>query len=89
LSAIKRDRQNAKRRLRNRGRKAQIRGSIKEFGKAVAGGDVAATETELRKAHKILDRVANAGAIHKNTAARRKSKLARQLNALKAKSAAA
>jgi len=43
----------------------------------------------LRMAHKVLDRVASAGAIHKNTAARRKSKLARQLNALKAKSAAA
>jgi small subunit ribosomal protein S20 len=89
LSADKRDRQNAKRRLRNRNRKAAVRITIKDFNKVVASGDVAATETELKKAMKVIDRTADNGTIHKNTAARRKSKLARQLNALKAKAASA
>lgn len=88
LSAEKRIRQGAKRRARNRDRKAAVRIEIKQFSKTVASGDVAATEAELKKAMKLIDRVADTGTIHKNTAARRKSRLARQLNALKAKAAA-
>ena len=82
LSAKKRIRQSAKRRLRNRDRKRVIRMEIKKFQTVTAGGDKAASTEELKKAQQILDRMSARGAIHKNTAARRKSQLARKINAL-------
>ena len=82
LSAKKRIRQSAKRRLRNRDRKRVIRLEIKKFQTVTAGGDKAASAEELKKAQQILDRMSARGAIHKNTAARRKSQLARKINAL-------
>jgi small subunit ribosomal protein S20 len=85
LSAKKRIRQSAKRRLRNRDRKRVIRLEMKKFQTVVTGGDKAASAEELKKAQEVLDRMAARGAIHKNTAARRKSQLARKINALQAK----
>ena len=82
LSAKKRIRQSAKRRLRNRDRKRVIRLEVKKFQTVTAGGDKAASLEELKKAQQILDRMSARGAIHKNTAARRKSQLARKINAL-------
>ena len=84
LSANKRIRQTAKRRERNRDRKKAIRTETKKFTALVTAGDVAGAATELRAAQKIIDRVAESGTIHKNTAARRKRSLARKLNALQA-----
>ena len=81
LSAKKRVRQNEKHRARNRARKAEIRGQVKAFTSAVGGGDLTKAETELRKAAQILDRVAAKGTIHKNAAARKRSRLTRRLNA--------
>jgi small subunit ribosomal protein S20 len=85
LSAKKRIRQSAKRRLRNRDRKRVIRLEMKKFQTVVAGGDKAASMEELKKAQEVLDRMSARGAIHKNTAARRKSQLARKINSLQAK----
>jgi small subunit ribosomal protein S20 len=85
LSAKKRIRQSAKRRLRNRDRKRVIRLELKKLHTVVATGDKAASTTELKKAQEVLDRMSARGAIHKNTAARRKSQLARKINALQAK----
>lgn len=87
LSAKKRVRQNLKRRSRNRARKEMIKDQVKAFSSAVTGGDFAKAETELRKVTQRLDRVAVKGTIHKNTAARKRSRLTRQLNAAKAKAA--
>ena len=84
LSANKRIRQSAKRRLRNRNRKAAVRTELKKINSLIAKSDVAGVEAELRKTSQLLDRVADSGTIHPNTAARRKSKLAKKLNALKA-----
>lgn len=84
LSAKKRIRQNAKRRAQNRARKAQLKGSIREFNEVLGGGDVAKTSDTLKKAIKKIDQIAAKGAIHKNTASRKKSQLQRKLNALKA-----
>ncbi len=56
---------------------------------AVQAGDLAKAEQELRGATAILDRVAGKRTIHPNTAARRKSLLARRLNALRSPKAAA
>jgi small subunit ribosomal protein S20 len=87
LSAKKRVRQNLKRRARNRARKEQIKESVKGFTAALATGKLDVAETEYRKASQKLDRVAGKGTIHKNTAARKRSRLAKRLNAARAKSA--
>jgi len=85
LSAKKRIRQSAKRRQQNRDRKRVIRLGLKKFQSVVGGGDKTASLEELKKAQVVLDRMSSRGAIHKNTAARRKSKLARKINKLAAK----
>lgn len=85
-SAKKRVRQNAKRRAMNHWRKRQIKTQIKSFLKAIQDQDAKAAEVEYRKTCGILDKVACTSTIHRNTAARRKSRLARRLNALKAAS---
>jgi len=84
LSAKKRVRQTAKRRERNRDRKRDIRLELKKLQTALTSGDKATAATEFKKAQQTIDRVATRGTIHPNTAARRKSKLARRLNALNA-----
>lgn len=84
LSSQKRMRQNTKRAMRNKVRKTIIKTSIREFTDAVSSKDAASAETAYRKAAKVLDRFACRHAVHPNTAARRKSRLARRLNALKA-----
>lgn len=89
LSAKKRIRQNVKRRALNRWRKDQIKASEKAFLAAVHDGDVAAAEQQYRAVTKSLDKVADRGTIHKNAAARKKSRLAKRLNAIKAGGATA
>ena len=85
LSAKKRVRQNAKRRTINRARKSQVKTQIKRFEAALESGDVQAATEELRLAGKRLDKTAATSTMHKRTAARKKSRLAKKLNALKAK----
>lgn len=84
LSAKKRTRQNEKRRARNRWRKAQIKDAVKTYTDAVGAGDKTKAAEQLKTVYKKLDRVAAKGTIHKNAANRRKSRLARKLNAAKA-----
>ena len=79
LSAKKRIRQNAKRRSRNRWRKEQIKEAVREFDEALRSGDKAKAAEQLKVVYKRLDKVAAKGTIHKNAAARRKSRLARKL----------
>ena len=84
LSAKKRVRQTAKRNARNRARKELLKVAVKGFNTALTAADPAAAETALNKVVQRLDRNAAKGAIHKNTAARRRSRLAKRLNVLKA-----
>jgi small subunit ribosomal protein S20 len=84
ISAKKRIRQNEKRRARNRARKEMVKTETKAFLAAVQSGDAAAAEKQLSKVAQRLDRTAAKRAIHPNTAARRRSRLAKKLNALKA-----
>ncbi len=84
LSAKKRIRQSLKRRARNRARKDLIKDQVKSFQSAITSGDFAKAEAELSKTAQRLDRTAAKGTIHKNTAARRRSRLAKRLNAAKA-----
>jgi len=88
LSAKKRVRQNIKRRARNRARKELIKDQTRVYLAALAGNDLAKAETELRKTVSRLDKVSAKHTIHKNTAARKRSRLTLKLNALKAAKAA-
>lgn len=83
-SAIKRVKKNEKRRLLRASQKSALRTSIKTFEKAHASSDVTSAKEALIAASKKLDKAATKGLIHKNTAARKKSRLAKKLNALSA-----
>jgi small subunit ribosomal protein S20 len=84
ISAKKRVRQNEKRRARNRWRKEQLKDQVKSFSTAITAGDFTKAEEELRKTTQKLDRIATKGTIHKNTAARKRSRLTKRLNAARA-----
>ena len=84
LSAKKRIRQSIKRRARNRARKELIKDQTKSYLSALATHDVGKAQTELNKTVSRLDKVASKHTIHKNTASRRRSRLTKRLNALKA-----
>ena len=87
LSAKKRNRQNVKRRALNRARSSSLKTRIRRCREALSSTDVDAAERLFREACKALDREADRGLIHRNAAARRKSRLARTLNVLKQESA--
>lgn len=77
-------RQNAKRAAKNKVRKTLVKNAVKAFKDAVHSKDVAASEKTMREAASIVDRNSLRHALHRNTAARRKSRMAKRLNALKA-----
>jgi small subunit ribosomal protein S20 len=85
LSAKKRVRQNAKRRTINRARKSQVKTQVKRLETALSAGNVEAATAEFQATVKKLDKTASTSTMHKKTAARKKSRLAKKLNALKAK----
>lgn len=80
LSAKKRARQNLKRRAVNRARKSRVRTQTKKFETALAGGDVKAATEQFRLLVKRLDQTAATSTMHKKTASRKKSRLAKRLN---------
>ena len=84
LSAKKRVRQTEKRNGINRVRKSMVKTQIKKLEEAIKTGDVAAAQEQFKLAVKKLDKVAATSTMHKRTAARKKSRLAKKLNALKA-----
>lgn len=79
-SAKKRMRQEEKRRLHNRSVKSEVKTQISKARYAIATG-AADAETAVRLAASELDRAAKKGVLHRNNAARRKSRLMKQLNA--------
>jgi small subunit ribosomal protein S20 len=85
LQAKKRARQNVKRRTINRARKSQVKTQIKHFEAALSKGDAEAAGEQLRLVTQKLDKTAAKSTMHKKTAARKKSRLAKKLNALKVK----
>ncbi|MBB5233456.1 30S ribosomal protein S20 [Deinococcus budaensis] len=78
-SAQKRHRQSLKRRLINRSRKSTIKTFSKKAVAAVQEGAENAAELQ-RKAESLIDKAAKGSTLHKNTAARKKSRLAKALN---------
>jgi small subunit ribosomal protein S20 len=87
LSAKKRIRQNTKKRTINRARKSQFKTQIKHFETAMSSGDVEGASKQYRLVAQKLDKTAATSTMHKRTAARKKSRLSKKLNQLKAKKA--
>ena len=81
-SQIKRNRQNSKRQLRNKTVRSEMRTRAKNALEAARTGDATAAQEALRLAQKQFDVASTRNVIHRNTAARRKSSLARQVNEL-------
>ena len=85
LSAKKRVRQNTRQNIINRFRKSQVKTQIKHLEKAISSGEAAAAAEQYRLIARKLDKIASTSTMHKKTAARKKSRLAKKLNALKVK----
>ena len=82
-SARKRARQSIKRRSRNVSQLSAARSAIKNVKKAIASGDKAAAAAALERSRGIIDRVAAKGALHRNAAARKKSRLAHAIKEMR------
>ncbi|SPT52528.1 30S ribosomal protein S20 [Actinomyces bovis] len=81
-SQIKRIKTNEKARLRNQSVKSELKTYVRRVREAIAAGDKELASEHLKKAARKLDKAASKGIIHKNQAANRKSKLAKQVEAL-------
>ena len=80
--AAKRAKKSVKQRTANVSLRTELRSAIKKVQKAIAGGDATAAEAALREQMSTIDSIADKRIIHKNKAARHKSRLARQVKAL-------
>jgi small subunit ribosomal protein S20 len=84
-SQIKRNKQNEKRRLRNRNVRGMTRSVVKNARNVIESGEVENSQTAVMAALSALDKAAQKGILHKNNAARRKSRLMKRLAALTTK----
>jgi len=80
--ARKRARQAIKRRARNFSQRSELRTAIKSVRKAIAAGDKAAAQKVLSESMSTIDSIADKKIIHKNKAARQKSRLSAAIKAL-------
>ncbi|MDF1567594.1 MAG: 30S ribosomal protein S20 [Spirochaetaceae bacterium] len=80
--AAKRHKQSLKRRIHNRSIRSQVRTSVKTFEVAVAGKDKAVAESAYADFVKLIDTASGKGLYHRNTAARKKSRMHKRLDAL-------
>jgi small subunit ribosomal protein S20 len=85
FSALKRARQTAKRTATNRANTSQLRSALRELRETMAKGDKAAAEKTYRETVSALDKAIQKGVLHKNTAARYKSRLSARVRAVGAK----
>ncbi len=83
-SALKKQRQDIERRDRNRQHRSKVRTRIKEFRKLLQAGDAAGARSMLTETLSLVDRTARHGIIHKNVAARTKSRLTRAVARIEA-----
>ena len=83
-SARKRIRQNERRNARNTARRSRVRTFVKKAEEAIAGGDKAAAAAALVAAQPEMQRGATKGIAHKNTVARKISRLSARIKALAA-----
>lgn len=78
--AKKRVKQNERNRIRNRARKQELKTETRKLTDLVAGGKLDEAKAALVRVTKRIDQVAAKGTLHKNTAARKKSRLAKLVN---------
>ena len=71
-----------RRTARNRDQKSKMRTFIRRVDEAIAGGDKAAAEIALRAAQPLIARAGRKGLMHKKTASRKVSRLAKQISAI-------
>jgi small subunit ribosomal protein S20 len=81
-SAIKRNKQNEKKRIRNRVYRGTARTFVAKARTAISAKDAEAAKAATLEAISALDKAAQKGVIHKNNAARRKSRLMKELASL-------
>ena len=79
-SAEKRVRQNVVREDRNKRTKSMLKTSIRRFEEALQNGDPEEAKLKLQAAYRQIDKAAAKGVVHKNNAARKKSRLSRLFN---------
>jgi len=84
VSAKKRIRQNAKKRLHNKAIRSAIVTQVKKLHAAIASGNTEQARAHLTQTVIVLDKAASKGLIHKNAASRSKSRLTRKVNAISA-----
>jgi small subunit ribosomal protein S20 len=85
VSALKRARQTEVKTERNRASKSRLRGALRAVRETLEGSDKAAAEKELRLAVSSIDKAVQKGSLHKNTAARYKSRLSARLAKISSK----
>jgi small subunit ribosomal protein S20 len=85
FSALKRARQTEKRTIVNRANTSRLRSALRELRETIAQGDKSAAEKTYRETVSALDKAIQKGVIHKNTAARYKSRLSARVRAIGAK----
>ena len=78
-SALKAHRQSVKNREHNRQFRSRLRNALKNVRTAIDGKDKAAAKTALQETVSLIDRMASKGVIHRNAAARYKSRLQTRL----------
>ena len=84
-SALKAHRQNVVHRERNRQLRSQLRGSLRSIRALIDEDDFGKAKTELKGTISLIDRMVTKGVIHKNAAARYKSRLQTRVSAAPAK----
>ncbi len=84
INAAKRQRQNISRRLRNRTVKSSCKTAIKAFEVALKSNDKDTAEQKFKETVRILDSAAGKGIFHKNTVARKKSRMNKALTGIEA-----
>jgi small subunit ribosomal protein S20 len=82
-SAIKRAKQNERRRIRNLDIKTLVKSSIKKVRTAVEKKNVEEAQKALQKTIPLIQKARSKGVLHQNTSARKISRLTREVNALK------
>lgn len=83
-SAIKRNRQNEKRSIRNRGLRTQIKSHTKKVLTALEEKDVEEAQKSLKEASTVISKMASKGVLHSSTASRKISGLAKKVHQLSA-----
>jgi len=86
-SALKKNRQDQKRRIRNRAHISRLRTQMKKISEALTTGDATAAAGMMKATVALVDRTAKHRVIHRNAASRTKSRLARALAKIQTASA--